>query len=221
MFCSHCGVKASGNFCYQCGNRLAQADASAKEGLVPALPTSWDEEADYERVVAHPEVRTVIASHAAQAQPGLSAEALLEIADKVVPIGISYSAMAAVAQPMWASLGVRTGKERSAVLAVPIGRAMARVLCSLAKNQQSVQRAEQATDACTIQAELPSSIWAMKGTLTVKLIRQDGNCVVTGATNIPGQAYDWGMSQRVLDALFQEIQQDLGLPPADHRSQAA
>lgn len=220
MYCSNCGVKAGGNFCFQCGCRLQQADEVASEGLVPTIQ-SWDEDANYERIAQHPEVRTAIASHAAQARPGLSAEAILEIADKVVPIGISYSAVASIAQPMWASLGVRTGKQRSAVLDLPIGRTMARVLCSLAKNQQPVQRVEQEADGCTIQAELPSSIWAMKGVLTVKLTRQDDGCVVTVATDIPGQAFDWGMSQRCLDTMLQEIQQDLELPPAQPRSQAA
>ncbi len=220
MFCSHCGVKASGNFCYQCGSRLQQAGSEAATELVPAYD-SWEDDADYERVARHPEVRTVIASHAAQARPGLSAEALMEIADKVVPIGISYSAVASIAQPMWASLGVRTGKQRSAVLAMPIGRAMASVLCSLAKNQQTVQRVEQELDECTIQAELPSSVWAMKGILTVKLVRQDSGCVVTVATDIPGQAFDWGMSQRCVDSLLAEIQQDLGLPPAEPQRRAA
>ncbi|WDI43558.1 hypothetical protein [Bremerella sp. P1] len=220
MYCSNCGVKAGGNFCFQCGCRLQQADEVASEGLVPTIQ-SWDEDANYERIAQHPEVRTAIASHAAQARPCLSAEAILEIADKVVPIGISYSAVASIAQPMWASLGVRTGKQRSAVLDLPIGRAMARVLCSLAKNQQPVQRVEQEADGCTIQAELPSSIWAMKGVLTVKLTRQDDGCVVTVATDIPGQAFDWGMSQRCLDTMLQEIQQDLELPPAQPRSQAA
>ncbi|QDU73900.1 hypothetical protein Pan97_09000 [Bremerella volcania] len=220
MYCSNCGVKAGGNFCFQCGSRLQYTEDVVSEDLIPTIE-SWDEDADYERIARHPDVRTAIASHAAQARPGLSAEALMEIADKVVPIGISYSAVASIAQPMWASLGVRTGKQRSAVLALPIGRVMARVLCSLAKNQQAVQRVEQEADGCTIQAELPSSIWAMQGILTVKLARQDDGCVVTVATDIPGQAFDWGMSQRCLDTLLQEIQQDLGLPPGEPRSQAA
>lgn len=220
VFCSNCGVKAGGNFCFQCGCRLQHGDVVVSEELVPAV-LCWDEDANYERIAQHPDVRTVIASHAAQARPGLSAEALMEIADKVVPIGISYSAVAAVAQPMWASLGVRTGKQRSAVMAVPIGRTMARVLCSLAKNQQPVQRVEQEADGCTIQADLPSSIWAMKGILTVRLTRQDDGCIVTVATDIPGQAFDWGMSQRCLDTMLQEIQQDLGLPPAENQRRAA
>lgn len=220
MFCSHCGVKAGGNFCHQCGSRLGHGECAVSEEIVPAIQ-SWEDDANYERVARHPEVRTAIASHAAQARSGLSAEALMEIADKVVPIGISYSAVTAIAQPMWASLGVRTGKQRSAVMTVPIGRVMARVLGSLAKNQQVVQRVEQAVEACTIQAELPSSVWAMKGILTVKLTRQDDGCMVTVATDIPGQAFDWGMSQRCVDSLLQEIQQNLDLPLAESQRRAA
>lgn len=220
VYCSNCGVKAGGNFCFQCGCRLQNADDVVSDELVPAV-LSWDDDSDYERIAAHPDVRTVIASHAAQARPGVSAETLLEIADKVIPIGVSYSAVASVAQPMWASMGVRTGKQRSVVMEISIGRVMARVLCSLAKNQQSVQRVEQAANECTIQAELPSSVWAMKGILTVKLTRQDDGCVVTVATDIPGQAFDWGASQRCLDTLLQEIQHDLGLPPAEPLRRAA
>jgi len=220
MFCSHCGIKASGNFCYQCGSPLGAIQEASAEDLVPAV-LSWEDDADYERVAQHPAVRTAIASSAAQARPGLSAEALMEIADKVVPIGVSYSAVASVAQPMWASLGVRTGKERSAVLAVPIGQAMARVLCSLAKHQQSVQRVEQADDGCQILAELPSTIWAMKGELSVTLVRQEDGCLVTAATSIPGQAFDWGLSTRCLEALFAEISSELKLPGQAPKSSAA
>ncbi len=204
MFCSQCGVKASGNFCFQCGHRLQSAIEHAADGFVPAI-VAWEDDAVYERVAANVEVRTAIASHAAQARPGLSADALMEIADKVVPIGVSYSAVTAVAQPMWASLGVRTGKERTETLVEPIGRVLAKVLCSLATHQQTVQRVEQAEQGCTILAELPSSIWAMKGELSITLARQDKQCVVTAATNIPGQAFDWGLSQRCLEALFVDL----------------
>lgn len=220
MFCSHCGVKASGNFCFQCGSSLRQAEEVVSEELIPAFLV-WEDDADYQRIARHPDVRTAIASMTAQARPGLSAEAFMEIADKVVPIGVSYSTATSIAQPLWASLGVRTGRERSAVLAVPIGRAIARVLCSLAKNQQPVQQVEQGTDACTLQAELPASVWALKGTLTVKIAREEGGCIVSAATEIPGQGFDWGMSQRCLDTLLLEIQQDLGLPPSQSQRQAA
>lgn len=214
MFCSHCGVKASGNFCFQCGSPLhaaAEIVSTEEDSVVPAV-IAWELDPSYENVVAVKEVRAVIASHAKQARPGLSAEQFFEIADKIVPVGVSYSGLAAIAQPLWASWGVRTGKERSEFLSLPIGVAIARTMCTLARNKQDVDEVEQHSDGCTITAELPSSVWAMKGELKVRLVQQDHGTHVTAATNIPGQAFDWGKSVRCLDVLFGDLSTELGLP---------
>ncbi|RCS49349.1 hypothetical protein DTL42_12515 [Bremerella cremea] len=214
MFCSHCGVKASGNFCFQCGSSLhgeAEVVTADEDSLVSAT-LAWEFDPSYENVVAVKEVRAVIASHAKQACPGLSAEQFFDIVDKVVPVGVSYSGLAAIAQPLWASWGVRTGKERSEVLPVPIGVAIARTMCSLARNKQNLEEVEQHRDGCAIAAELPSSVWAMKGELKVRLVQQEQGTLVTAATNIPGQAFDWGKSVRCLGVLFTDLQTDQRLP---------
>ncbi|PQO28366.1 hypothetical protein [Blastopirellula marina] len=214
MFCSHCGVKASGNFCFQCGKRLhgdAEVVTAEEDSPVPAA-IAWELDPSYENVVAVKEVRAVIASHAKQACPGLSAEQFFDMADKIVPVGVSYSGLAAIAQPLWASWGVRTGKERTELLPLPIGVAIARTMCTLARNKQNVEGVEQHSDGCTIAAELPSSVWAMKGELKVRLVQHEHGTQVTAATNIPGQAFDWGKSIRCLGVLFTELQTDLGLP---------
>lgn len=207
MFCSHCGVQASGNFCYQCGSRLSAGEqlvVAEEDALVPA-ELDWRVDPIFENVVSVQEVRAVIASSAKQAIPEFSAEQLFDVAEKVIPIGVSYSGLAAIAQPMWASLGVRTGKDVSQLLPLPIGLAMVRAMCSLARHKQKVEEVEQHDDGCTITAELPSSIWAMKGELKVRLAQQGEATQLTAAINIPGQAFDWGRSQSCLQQLLSEM----------------
>lgn len=211
MFCSHCGVQASGNFCYQCGSRLSAGEqlvVAEEDTLVPA-ELDWRVDPIFENVVSVKEVRAVIASSAKQASPGLSGEQWMDIADKVIPIGVSYSGLAAIAQPMWASLGVRTGKELTELLPVPIGVAVVRAMCSLARHQQTVEEVQQHDDGCTITAELPSSVWALKGELKVRLAQHGDHTQLTAATNIPGQAFDWGKSQRCLQQLLGEMRIDV------------
>jgi len=62
------------------------------------------------------------------------------VADKILQNPLPSDKLAAFAQPIFGSFGIRTGKERSALIEAPIGRAMLRVLCSLARHGQSLRR---------------------------------------------------------------------------------
>ena len=58
MYCSHCGVKASGNFCSGCGSRLA---SPVEEPIVPVVVQDWTGELRYDALLQFPEVRDLIA----------------------------------------------------------------------------------------------------------------------------------------------------------------
>jgi hypothetical protein len=73
---------------------------------------------------------------------------------------------------------------------------------------------EQFDAGCLLIAELPSSVCALAGQLTVGIEHRPKRTKVTAATRIPGQMYDWGKSQRCLDVLFKDLDTDLGLPGA-------
>ncbi len=217
MFCSECGVKASGKFCFNCGNPLQAAMAS----LSP-LPAGfdWENDARYENIVRVEAVRAVIAGHAAGATKGLSGEALLAIYDKIVSSPVSFEGIASVVQPLYAKWGVRTGKDRTETIDAPIGRAIARALCSLASKGQAIQGVEQGEDGCLLTAELPSSVTSFQGELKISLQRAGDGTHVAAATHIPGQVYDWGKSNRSLDRLFADLRQDQGLPASNKRQAA-
>jgi len=232
MFCSHCGVEASGNFCYCCGSPLhaaATEPAARSEDYVDATVVDvdsppvihWEDDASYENVVRVEAVRQAIAAHAAKARKGISGEAFLSLFDKIIASPISLETVASVAQPIYASCGMRTGKERVEHIGEPIGRVIARTLCSLAKNAQDFQHAQQDDCGCMLTAQLPSSICSLKGDLTITLLRLDAGTSVAAATNIPGQLYDWGKSRRCLDQLFADLRSDMGLPSSAGRSRAA
>lgn len=224
MFCSQCGVKAHGKFCHQCGSPLHGPKAGVltlrDEDFEPDAG-EWEQFTRYDQIVRVETVRTVIAQHAAQARKGLSGEAVLALYDKIVSSPVPLESLAGVAQPLYASWGIRTGKERSEDIAVPIGRAIARSLCSLAKHAQAFEGVEQHPSGCVLTAELPSSVCALKGKLIVALIKRDQRTRVHASTDIPGQMYDWGKSQRCLDAFFSDLHSDMGLPPSSKRRQVA
>jgi len=223
MFCSQCGEKASGKFCHQCGNPLQIVEAILVlpgEGAPPE-PGNWEHDARYEKIVRVDAVRTVIAHHAAHAKTGVSGEAILALYDKIVPSPVPLEGLVAVLQPLYASWGFRTGKERTELIETPIGRAIARALCSFAKYGQTFQSAEQSDSGCILTADLPSSVCAMKGKLTISLLRSEFRTQVAAMTAIPGQMYDWGKSRRCLDQLFNDLRSDLGLPPSSSRRRVA
>jgi hypothetical protein len=223
MFCSQCGVKASGKYCHQCGSLLQSPDSVVvlrDEDLVPD-PKDWETDAQYENIVRVEAVRTVIARHAAHATKGLSAEQILAIYDKIAPSPIPLENLVALVQPLYESWGIRTGKNRSELIETPIGRAIARTLCSLAKHGQTFQSAEQHDSGCVLTAELPSSVCSLKGKLTISLLRRERCTQVAAATAIGGQVYDWGKSKRCLEQLFGDLRSDLGLPPSYGQRQVA
>lgn len=208
MFCSNCGAKAHGNFCSQCGCALQFGEASANS----ATQENWENDSQVENILRVPEVRTAIAQNASNAVKGVSAEAIFALYDKIIASPIPMERIANVIQPLYDSWGIRVGKERVELLHLPIGRVIAKTLCSFAKHNQSFQTAHQIEHGCLLIAELPSSFCSLKGKLQVKLILQGDRTRVEASTIIPGQVYDWGKSNRCLEQFFSDQNSDLGLP---------
>lgn len=84
MYSSHCGAKAEGNFCSECGSQLA----GRGEKETAREPVDWSDEIRYEELLKIQEVRDLIAGHIARSKSRMSAEEFLKQCDKaLVPLG--------------------------------------------------------------------------------------------------------------------------------------
>lgn len=197
-YCSHCGASAENKFCSRCGQPLAAS---------PAAPGGdWRQLICFEEVVRAPEARARIQAGAARSRKRLSGEEFLAMAGSVMSIGVPLDKLAGVVQPLYASWGVKTGKEQRQRVHAPPGETLVRVLCSLAERGQELRQVQQADDACTLVATFPSDLLALEGRLLVTVERAAEGSHVVAATKIEGQAFDWGKSRRGLERLFTDLQ---------------
>jgi hypothetical protein len=204
MFCSECGKSAGGKFCSACGSPLTTrelADPSAPLAIVP----DWDREVQYTTILKYPGVRESIERQAQLAPKRLTGEQFLKLADKLVPTGVPLETLASIVQPLYARLGIKTGKERTQPVPAPVARVIVRTLGSLARNGQTLHHVTQATDGCLLEAVLPSDLFALEGSLLVSVRRSGSQAEVSATTHIGGQLYDWGKSKRCLNQLFTDL----------------
>jgi len=149
----------------------------------------------------------LIARHASESQKRLSASDFLELCDKAFTplMGVSLAKIGAIVQPIYASVGIKTGKTLKESFAAPAGKVLVAAICSLARRGQPLSEVEQGQDGCLLKAGLPSDMWSVAGDFLVTVERQGQGASVEAATVIKGQLYDWGKSKRMLTALFDDI----------------
>jgi hypothetical protein len=81
MFCSECGVEATGKYCWDCGKPLKQPGTQLQEShddIQLEVISDWTLFTDCQALIAVPEVRERIARHVAQSKKKLSGEEFLE-----------------------------------------------------------------------------------------------------------------------------------------------
>jgi len=207
MFCSSCGTKAEGNFCWQCGAKLPTE--AVKASLTPQINSpvfdddeDWSNEVNYKKLVRHPDVRDLLTMVGNRAKNSMTGEQFLDKFDSVVP---GASIMAAAMQPLYSHLGVKSGKAVSRRFDLPVGKVLVSLLCALAEGGNKIRNVQQAADGCRIEASIPSDIWSFEGLLHLQVQRAGNGTIVEAATQIPGQFFDWGKSQRLLDHLIGDI----------------
>lgn len=210
MFCHQCGAKAQGAYCSQCGTKLVTPDGTLEPSPTTQEETDdWCQEVRYDALLKYERIREVIARNASQCQKRMSGEEFLALCDKAfAPVpGLSLAKIGAIAQPLLADLGVKTGKTRKERVEAPPGKVIVAALCSLARRGQSLQDVQQGQDGCLLRAGLPSDLFSLAGDLLVTVQRQDQGTAVEAATVIKGQLYDWGKSKRILSTLYEDIVQ--------------
>jgi hypothetical protein len=196
LYCSHCGApSAGGNFCVRCGTRHN------------ALAADWSDEVRYGTLVTVPQVRDQIARSAVGATARMTGEEFLGLCDMAFrPMtGVSLKMVATIAAPIYARLGVRTGKTRAEVVARPVGQVIVAALCSLARRGRPLKEVHQGEAGCLLEAVLPSDVWSFEGRLVISIERLDGGTRVEAVTTVPGQLFDWGKSTRCLDEVFTDV----------------
>lgn len=230
MFCSDCGAKADGRFCWQCGAKLHSSQATepgrATAGAAdephavkfapgPAAGSSqgatadWSDEICYERLLAVDAVRDRIAVAGRRHQPGVSGEQFLAVFDAIVPTGVSIEKLSVALQPVYGRLGIKTGQTASWLLPARAGHAFLAALCALACHGHTLKSVEQATNRCDLRMTIPSSLWALAGELIVTIERESSGTRVVAAANVTGQMFDWGHCRRVLERIHAGILQEL------------
>jgi hypothetical protein len=181
--------------------------ASATQARHPLPPTSgWFDEICYEQLLQHGDVRRLILLAGRQRRPHVSGEQILAAFDALVPMGFSLEKLAALLSPLYARMGIKTGKSATQRYSLPPGRVLVGVLCCLASQGIELTRVDQAADGCVIIAKIPSNIWSFAGELVVSVRREGNATLLEAAAQIPGQLYDWGKSRRILDNLLRETQ---------------
>ncbi|MGH7493487.1 MAG: zinc ribbon domain-containing protein [bacterium] len=202
MFCHQCGVEAQGAYCSHCGAKLI----TTAQGHEP-LPQDWANEVRYDVLLRRPEVRDLIARHASQSQKRMSADDFLELCDKAfIPLaGVSLAKIGAIVQPIYAALGIKTGKTRKELFSKPVGKVLVAAISSLARHGQPLNKVEQGQDGCLLKAGIPSDMWSFAGDFLITVERREQGPSVEAVTVIKGQLYDWGKSKRILTELFNDI----------------
>jgi hypothetical protein len=203
MYCSDCGKPASGKFCCHCGSPLEPVDI-----IDQTVEVVWENEVRYDMLIKLPQVRETIDRHARQAKKGVSGEQFLSLCEAIIPMGVPLEKLAGFIQPLYAKMGIGTGKQRTETISAPVGRVMLRALCFLARNGHTMRHVQQAEDGCEFEAVLPSDLWALEGDLILNIKRHAQQTQVTAATKIGGQTVDWGKSTRCLNRLFNELRLD-------------
>jgi hypothetical protein len=181
--------------------------------IVPSPPTApledWRATTNYRVVLAHPEVKALIADASKASKAGMSADEFMKLAQPVLDAagsgGVPMKLIAEIAAPMYAKMGVKTGKDAKNGYATPYGRVLAAILCSLASRNQTLIAIEEGTDGCVVQAEIPSSMTTWKGKMSLTVERKPEGTLVSSAVVFEGQSSDWGRAKRVLDDLHQDI----------------
>jgi hypothetical protein len=209
MFCSECGARTNGKFCSSCGHKLQASDIPTPN-IIP-LSADWSDIVDYETLLRIPEVRDAISRSAAQAKKSMTGEEILDVYFKALgkmaglPIAIPVSRITQFTQSAYAKMGIKTGKQRSELIAQSAGKVLVSILCSLASNNRTLRSAHQLADGCILVAVLPSDLYALEGDLIITVTRAPQGTRVEARTDIQGQLFDWGKSTRCLEALFTEL----------------
>jgi hypothetical protein len=204
VYCSNCGTKAEGRYCFNCGSPL-----------INDLPSDfdWTGTLDYSTLRRVQAVRDRIAQCADGARAKLSAEKFIEYCDTAlkpligipIPLKPITELVTPLVLPIYSRLGINVEKAQVRDFRIAPGVALVTALCFLARQSMEVVRVHQLPRACVIEARIPSDMWSWAGSLVMTVTHEDERVKVEAASIIKGQKYDWGKSNRLLRELFADL----------------
>jgi hypothetical protein len=174
MFCRQCGKEAVGKFCWNCGARLyvgGEAQPAPCAPMPTPVPTDWQNEVDYEKLIRNPEVLDLLAQQK-PAAVRMTGEEFAESFGKILKYPVSLGPVMAILQDVYGRIGIHTGKTRSERYLQSVGRVIVSVLCALANGGSKVKEVRQASDGCMLICEIPSDMFSLAGQLLVTIKRE-------------------------------------------------
>ncbi|MEZ5954413.1 MAG: hypothetical protein R3C13_08940 [Hyphomonas sp.] len=166
----------------------------------------------------HPDVRARIVRVTGAVPSGMTADQFLDAAKPLLAAAgagnIPLKALKDVAVPFYAKMGLKTNTELSQGFKNTFGETLAAVLCSFASRGQPLVDMAEATNGCVVNAKMPSSMWSWEGNMIVTLEQRDEGTMLRANLTVPGQAFDWGKSKRVLQDLIDDVMKYRDMPPA-------
>lgn len=201
MNCSNCGLEASGNFCANCGAALVS-------DLVQSSSSGWEATPFFNVLIKNSEVRNLLAFFTAQSRKKMTGMEILRHYDRILrPMtgGVPLQVIATLVVPVYAKMGIKTGKSLTFSLPSPIGKTIVAALCYFARQGWAVDHVEQGADGCLIEATVPSDFLAWEGTMIAGISGDAETTNLDAGITIRGQLYDWGKSKRALQQFQTQI----------------
>jgi len=209
MFCQNCGSPASGNYCINCGAKLATGanDVPAPTPAAEQLP--WKQETTLEGLLSNAEVREMIADSAAQSTKQMSGEEFLGVADTLIkPLGkdLSLQKLAEIVVPIFQDMGIKNEHSMLSIVPYPLFEVTVKAICAMARNNCRLTRTKKASNGIVLLGNIPSDFWSWSGDLVITLEDLHPSTRVQINTKIKGQLYDWGKSNRIIHKLLREME---------------
>ncbi len=207
MFCTNCGEKATGRFCARCGTPVETHSSISMWASDDGA--DWQDECRYQVLIHFPEVRDLIAKHGPPIHKGLTGEDILKICDAftkpLTGLPIPMSKLTAVVVPIYVRMGLQTSTSRKEFLQAPVGKMLVAAVCSLSRRSRPLKEVHQGENGCVIEATLPPGLRALEGQIVLSIERQDRGTLVDATAKIPGQKFDWGVSKKCIDEIFDDL----------------
>jgi len=219
VFCTNCGTQAASDhsFCSACGSKLESNSPVSTDNKHNNEQRVVDRHAgvkDWRMLTSSKEIFTHsqvverikrISGLSATGMPESEILAQIKLFDSKEASTFAMGALTDVVLPFYSNLGIKKESEVISNFAISYQEALVAVLCSLASRSQPLRDLRDASDGFVVDAQLPTSIWAMKGDFIISLENVNGGTKVCANINIPGQMFDWGKSKRTISDLFADV----------------